>query len=170
MAKTCRVTKNKVMKDAHIDPHKFGKRLGEHISREVSKFSDKEIEEAMKIGMLIGNRLEPEDGVSYEEVAALLWADENNLSFEGIPEEYTKDDVYIPKIDRLLHVLKQVMFDFLLNTTLEPHETEDSRKMPLLPVVKETKRVRFEGKITTYDEPIKMIFNGASKKNIPSTN
>lgn len=114
--------KNKVMKDAHIDPHKFGKRVGEHISREVSKFSDKEIEEAMKIGMLIGNRLEPEDGVSYEEVAALLSADENNLSFEGIPEEYTKDDVYIPKIDRLLHVLKQVMFDFLFNTTLEPHE------------------------------------------------
>jgi len=58
----------------HLNPEKHikerMKHLGEHYRSKTAKFSDKELEEAMKIGFHIGNRVEPEDGLTYIELAA----------------------------------------------------------------------------------------------------
>jgi len=62
----------------------------------------------MQIGLFITERTKPEQGLSYEEVAAILWGDDDYMKthtgaeFDDnfIQAEYRKD--YRSKIDRLL--------------------------------------------------------------------
>jgi len=63
-------------------------------------------------------------------------------------------------------VLQNIALEFTFNTTLEPHEEGKGRGLSLVPCVRLTKKVRSDedGKITTYDEPVEMIFNGVKRK------
>lgn len=63
-------------------------------------------------------------------------------------------------------MLQNIALEFTFNTTLEPHEEGKGRGLSLVPCVRLTKKVRSDedGKITTYDEPVEMIFNGVKRK------
>jgi hypothetical protein len=57
--------------DKHIEEK--GKRMGEYFRSITATFSDKEMEETMKIGLAIVDRVKPENGLTYAEIAAELW-------------------------------------------------------------------------------------------------
>jgi hypothetical protein len=82
----------KAMTKQHIDQEKAGKKLGEEFRRITAIFTDKEIDEASYIGIAIANKMNPEDGFSYEEIASALWGDDKDPTWETLPEEYRKDD------------------------------------------------------------------------------
>jgi hypothetical protein len=164
----------KAIKEQHIDEKKISKQIGEHFREITAKFSDKEMEEASEIGMFIINKYEPEVGFSYEEIASVMWGMHNagndgkdwKKFEEAMPEEYLKDNTYISKVDRLLYVLKCMIYEFTFNTTKEGWEKDkEKRCIPILPCVRPTKQVKnLDGTITAFDEPIPMIFNGVKMK------
>ena len=160
----------KVMDKQHINQEKAGKKLGEEFRRITAKFTDKEIDEASKIGIVIANKMNPEDGFSYEEIASALWGDDKDPTWETLPEEYRKDDAYISKIDRLLYVLQNLAFEFMFNTTIEPEE-KGERRLSLIPYVKSTNKIKDKDKDGTerlrkLDEQVKMIFNAAGDRKL----
>jgi hypothetical protein len=166
--------KKMITEHFHLDYDKHNKehmkRLGEYYRSITAKFSDKEIQEAMQIGLFIIDRIKPEDGLSYEEIAMVLWSDpRKEISLEeAIPEEYLKDDMYVSKIDRLLYVLQMIIFELGFNTTLEPQEA-GKRTIPIIPCVRSTKKLRVKGDdgkdfYKEYDESFQMIFNAAGSE------
>jgi hypothetical protein len=160
----------KAMTKQHIDQEKAGKKLGEEFRRITAIFTDKEIDEASYIGIAIANKMNPEDGFSYEEIASALWGDDKDPTWETLPEEYRKDDAYISKIDRLLYVLQNLAFKFMFNTTIEPEE-KGERRLSLIPYVKSTNKIKDKDKdgkeiLRKLDEPVKMIFNAAGDRKL----
>lgn len=163
----------KVATEYHLNYDKMleneKKEIGEHARRITSTFSDKEMEEAMKIGFLIAERQEPEDGLSYKEIALILWDDgdyiknhpDDVLNEKAIKERYRND--YIQRVDRLLYVLQYIYLEFMYNTTLEPNE-KGKRYLSMMPCVRSTRKLRVDGKIITYNEPVRVIFNGFKRK------
>lgn len=156
--------------EKHVQQHI--KELGEYYRSITTGFSDKEMEEAMKIGLLTKDKGKPEDGVSYEELAAVLWGvgDDYKVAHapfeEVLPAEYIKDDAYVSKIDRLLYVLENIVCEFVFNTTLEPEEN-GRRVIPLVPCVVATKTIKDYDEqskkevLRKLDKPVETIFNGA---------
>lgn len=160
----------KVMTEQHIDQEKAGKKLGEEFRRITATFTDKEIDEASYIGIAIANKTKPEDGFSYEEIASALWDDNDDPTWETLPEEYRKDDAYISKIDRLLYVLQNLAFEFMFTTTIEPEE-KGERRLSLVPCVKSTNKIKDKDKdgkeiLRKLDEPVEMIFNAAGDRKL----
>jgi hypothetical protein len=147
-----------IEKHYHLNYDKFIKQhsrsLGEYFRSETAKFTDKEMEDAMVLGLAIADKTEPESGLSYEELGSGL------LYHVDKPEILPKD--YREKIDRLLHVLQYVVFEMGFNTTPEKGNNE---QVHMVPVVKWTKKIKNEeGKIEKLDEAVEIIFNGANKK------
>jgi len=156
----------------HLDLRKFFKMCmkqhGEYYRSIVAKFSDKEIEEAMKVGSLIEHRLTPEDGIPYEVIAMLLWCvDKDKCRDKAVPKdripfndsllrEYLNYDVMYPKIDRLLYVLQTLMFESTFNA--EPTEKEGKYFVPIIPYVMSANKNNhyFSEKFD-----IKIVFNAA---------
>ena len=143
--------------DKHQKEHM--KRLGEHFRGITAKFTDKEMEEAELIGRFIIDRIKPEDGVSHKEMAYCLWG-----------KKCLEDGTYVSKIDRLLYVLQMVVLEFMFDTTVEAEEEKaGGRKIPIVPYVKSTKKIRVkgEGGDSVYkenDKPFQMIFNAAANR------
>jgi hypothetical protein len=147
-----------ITKHFHLDYDKYNKehmkRLGEYYRSITAKFSDKEMEEAIQIGLFIIDRLKPEDGLSYAEIAMVLWGPREGTSLEHLPEEY--QDIYVSKINRLLFCLQMIAFEFVFNTTMEP-QGEGRRTIPIIPCVR-------SAKIKEYDKSFPMIFNAAGSE------
>ena len=59
---------------------KHVKELGEYLRGITAKFSDKEMEEAITIGEFIALREEPEEGLSYKEIAMGLWPENEEFN------------------------------------------------------------------------------------------
>jgi hypothetical protein len=142
---------DEIVEHFHLNKDKFvGQQLrkkGEHYRSITAKFSDKEMEEAMKIGVRIKDCLEPQDGCSYEEIATMLWGD-----------KYLEDDKYVSRVDRLLYILQAIILEICYNSPGEEDKMEGVIR--IMPYVKSTKKTR----IKEYDEPIKVIFNAAANR------
>jgi len=128
------------------------------------------MDESQMLAYFIADGKEPEDGLTYEEVAAMLWRnDDYYKSHKGadafrfddiIQEEYRND--YKEKVDRVIYVLQHIIFEFIYNTTLKPG---CDLGPSIFPIVMSTEKIKDDdGKIITYDEPIEVIFNGAKEK------
>jgi hypothetical protein len=155
--------KKMITEHFHLDYDKHGKEhmkdLGEYYRSITAKFTDKEMEEAELIGRFIIDRIKPEDGVSHKEMAYCLWG-----------EKCLEDDTYVSKIDRLLYVLQMIVLEFMFDTTVEAEEEKaGGRKIPIVPYVKSTKKIRVKGEggdsvYKEYDKPFQMIFNAAANR------
>ena len=143
-----------ITKHYHLDFEKAfkedEKEFGEEVKRIISTFSDKEIEEANMLGNLIVKKRKPEDGLTYEEVAAALWGEKEKFfksseEFLQKQKEY-RDNYHRSKVDRLLYVLQYLSFDLSFNTTIMKSKEEKEKErgddggilMLMIPCVKLT--------------------------------
>jgi len=159
--------KKMITEHFHLNNDKYKeermKRLGEYFRGITAKFTDKEMEQAELIGRVIIDRVKPEDGFTYEEIAAVLWG-----------KECLEDSTYVPKVNRVLYVLQMIVLEFMYNTTVEAEEQkEGGRIIPIVPHVKSTKKIRVEGEgdgsvYKEYDTPFEMIFNAAANREYAS--
>jgi hypothetical protein len=93
------------------------KLMGEYFRSITATFSDKEMEEAMKIGLAIVDRVKPEDGLSYTEIVTELWGLKTKEDLPGKESiERERDQDFHTKIDHLLYVLQVIVFEFAFNT------------------------------------------------------
>ena len=105
----------------HLDNEKFikqhGKQLGEDYRSITAKFSDKEMELALRIAEPIADRKTPEDGIPHFILYGLIhgkgYGDKSKfkvLDTEDIPDDY-KDE-----ITHLLEVLQIMALEFMFTT------------------------------------------------------
>ncbi len=127
----------------HLDYDKFLhqhiQEIGKYFRSITVKFTDKEMEDATVLGYAIADKTEPEDGISYKEIAIGLGIYDNVKTLKDVPAGYKE------KIDRLLYVLQYMALEFEYNTTPEKGVNVG---VNLVPVVKRTKKIRHsDGKI-----------------------
>ncbi len=153
----------RLAKKYHLDYDKMNRLRSQHIGAYykglVAKFSDKEMDNAMKLMFCLGESkaIKPEKGLTYNEAALFVYGDydEKKRAFKShdLPDDFEQ------KIDRLLYIGRCLSNEFFFGTTIEKSE-QKHRVIGMFPMVKEvTNHPDFEK-----GEKVPMIFNGARRE------